>query len=252
MGVKRLRFSLKVFRLAAFDRCSRDRVWSPELSSAGLSGESGVVDVSPDECRNSTDDTKRSFGGWALNGACCNDWEWESCDAMPGGRGETVLIPCPEPLGPLPNDWPIKVGAEPTATSQLSLVVVCGSRPVELLDTDSRGGCNVCCERVSLGVHMPPEPLRESTGTAETCEWVAWPVVVPVNMDISDGRCWDLWASAALVAAGVSLFFCSELSRSVDTDLFRSWTSVGNAFAVRLVTISLILQLVAQIAQLSC
>lgn len=216
MGVRRLRFSLNVLRLAALERWRRERVWSPELSSAGLSGESGVVEVSPEECRNSTEETNRSFGGCALNGACCRDCEWESWEAIPGGSAEAVVMPWPELLGA----GPTKVGAEPAATSPLwlSLVVVWWSRPVELLERDSRGGCSVCWESVSLGVQIPPEPLRESIGTAETCECVAWPVVVPVNMEISEGRCWDLCASAALVAAGVSLFFCSELSRSVETE----------------------------------
>jgi len=115
---------------------------------------------------------------------------------------------------------PTNVGADPASASPLwlSLVVVCGSRPVELLESDSRGGCSVCCDSVSLGVQIPPDPLRESIGTAETWECEAWPVVVPVKIDMSEGLCCDLWASAALVAAGVSLFFCSELSRSVETE----------------------------------
>lgn len=41
-----------VFRLLALDRCNRDGLlFSPELYSAE-SGDSGVVDVSPDECLN--------------------------------------------------------------------------------------------------------------------------------------------------------------------------------------------------------
>lgn len=225
MGVKRLRFKRNVLRLAALVLCSRDRVWSPELSSAGLSGDRGVVDVSPEECLNSTDDTKRSFGGWALNGACCRLCEWDNCDVTPDGRAVAIvaeLVPwleaAPEPDAP---PAPIRVGAEPIAWSPplwLSLVVW-WSLPVELLESDSRGGCSVCWDSVSLGVQMPPEPLRESIGAAETCEWVACPVVVPVKIEIKEGRCWDLLcASVPLVAAGVSLFFWSELSRSVRLD----------------------------------
>lgn len=46
----RPRLSRNVFRLCAFDRCKRDGLCaSLELSSIGLSGDRGVVDVSPDE-----------------------------------------------------------------------------------------------------------------------------------------------------------------------------------------------------------
>lgn len=153
-----------------------------------------------------------------MKGACCNDCECERCE----GTAEAAPVPipppdpCPDPLGVAPTS----VGADPASASPLwlSLVVVCGSRPVELLESDSRGGCSVCCDSVSLGVQIPPDPLRESIGTAETWECEAWPVVVPVKIDMSEGLCCDLWASAALVAAGVSLFFCSELSRSVETE----------------------------------
>jgi hypothetical protein len=56
----------KVFLLCGFIRCKRDLAgWvSPELSSAGLPGLKGVVEVSPEECLNSTEETKRSL--WAL------------------------------------------------------------------------------------------------------------------------------------------------------------------------------------------
>lgn len=41
-----------------------------------LSGDNGVVDVSPDECLNSTDETKRNRGGCIFHEfCCCNDIE---------------------------------------------------------------------------------------------------------------------------------------------------------------------------------
>lgn len=68
-----------VFRLLAFDRCNRDvgLLFSPELYSAGLSGDSGVVDVSPEVCLNSTDETNRNRGGCIFHEfCCCSDIEW--------------------------------------------------------------------------------------------------------------------------------------------------------------------------------
>lgn len=165
------------------------------------------------------------MGGWALKGACCKLCECDSCDVTPAGKAVAIvaeLVPWLETTPPEP-EAPIKVGADPTACSPLWLsLVVWWSRPVELLDRDSLGGCRVCWESVSLGVQIPPEPLLESMGTAEICECVAWPVVVPVNIDINDGLCCDLlWPSVPLVAAGVSLFFRSELSRSEMFDSYK-------------------------------
>jgi len=54
-----------------------------------------VVEVSPEECRNSTEETKRNLGGWALKGACCNDCECERCE----GTAEAE-VPIPPPLDP--------------------------------------------------------------------------------------------------------------------------------------------------------
>lgn len=73
-------------RLDAFDRCSRDGLLllSPELFGLfGLSGERGVVDVSPDECLNSTDDTKRKRGVCIFHELCrCSDIEWVRCGTI--------------------------------------------------------------------------------------------------------------------------------------------------------------------------
>lgn len=63
----------------------------------------------------------------------------------------------------------------------MSLLVV-----VVELDNDSPlGACSVCCESVSLGVQTPV-PLRESCWNEEKLGACC----PPVNMEISDGRCW--------------------------------------------------------------
>lgn len=118
------------------------------------SGDNGVVDVSPDECLNSTDDTNLSFGGCIFHEfGCCNDIECVKCGTVVA----VEMLPNDEP--PMTNvDEPFPafcgftvIGSELWPSLIISLLVA-----VELLDNDSfRGGCNVCwvnCEhRVAIG-----------------------------------------------------------------------------------------------------
>lgn len=156
---------------------------SPELFGLfGLSGESGVVDVSPDECRNSTDETKRNRGGCIFHEfCCCNDSECVKCgivvvsDTLPIDDGITSVE---EPFPVL--FWLIVIASELWPSLIISLFVV-----VELLDSDSfRGGCSVECVN-----------WEQSAATGRESIWYVddkWDDACcpPVNNDINEGLCW--------------------------------------------------------------
>lgn len=227
----RPRRNRNVFRLCAFDRCKREGrcalfapvVVSPELSSMGLSGDNGVVDVSPDEWRNSTEETKRSLGCWAFHDCCCNDIECARNEATCWWLADAELPvnvlaepPTPPPLPPatMVEDplcarlgdgvthsalwlsalllWTLPWWWCPAVSLWLVFVVVV----VELLDWDSpRAAAWWTVEMVSLGVPMTV-PERESIWTDdEVCEMGWTPTLV--KSEISDGRCWCLGTSAA-------------------------------------------------------
>ena len=148
-----------VLRLWARDRCSRCLLWfSPELSSARLSGDRGVVDVSPDDVLNSTEETKRSRGGCVLTDAC-SETEWDRWGMLP---------PMPEPSRPTGVAGGCR-STEPASASVQEVSVrsaLCESaiRPpsrllvvvVVELDRDSPfGAWSVCWDRVSLEVQIP-------------------------------------------------------------------------------------------------
>lgn len=100
-----------------------------------------MVDVSPDVCLNSTDETNRNRGGCIFHEfCCCNDIEWVKCGIVVVASD---MLPIDEPPNTADDPFPALVGFIVIASESslmASLFVA-----VELVVDSLRGGCRVCC-----------------------------------------------------------------------------------------------------------
>lgn len=99
-----------------------------------------MVDVSPDECLNSTDDTKRKRGGCIFHElCCCNDNECVRYDA--GIHSD--MLPAEDPTTIVDEPFAAGLGFNVSASVLCPSLAISLFVVVELLDRDSpRGGCN--------------------------------------------------------------------------------------------------------------